>query len=498
MSRYFGIDFGTSTIYITQWNEEKQEARPVENMGTYGKGGNFFKNLIYYESPTKIIVGDLAYSKGIVNPENYVASIKRLLENDEWKQPIKSLDGRSLSSLDIATDIFRWIKNKVEENMGEEKIDGVVISVPFAFQNKERMKIKTAAENAGLNVMALIEEPVAAAICFGLFDDVKEGSKEKILIFDLGGGTFDVTIFELKKESSKSISLEVITTDGHKSLGGKDVDDLIRKKFQEDLQRKFPFYKLENMDERQRRQDLIKLTEHAESLKENLSTSDFESVFVATLFNNAILEMDVTKEDFDEWLKRNGFLSKIKEVLESSLDEAELEPSDISKIILVGGSTKIGAVKETVEKFFGRRPEAIKNPGELVGEGAGIYCGCLLNQSLDYKIVTRVSYAIGINSGNKFDTFIRRNSKYDEYSDIRHYYIKNKDKCRIKIYQGNSGSDLSKCSEVGLINVDASVLDDETIGLQLGTDRNGIIKYRIYNKQSKLIQEGVVNSNGPI
>ncbi len=184
---------------------------------------------------TNQVIGKLAFEKRILDPFNVVEGIKRKLEYDNWKQRIASI-GQELSSEEIATDIFKVIKNRVEAIHGGTPVEGVVISVPFAFQSKERQRIKNAAENAGLNVMKLIEEPVAAAICFGLFHEVvKNNKKEKVLIFDLGGGTFDVTIFELVKQSDDTIRVEVLNTDGHKNLGGKDIDDMLVKKFEESI-----------------------------------------------------------------------------------------------------------------------------------------------------------------------------------------------------------------------------------------------------------------------
>ncbi len=485
MSLYLGIDFGTSTNYITRWDEKLEKAVPVENMTEHGEK-NIFKNIIYYESPTNVVIGKKALDKGTVEPFNFVHGIKRKLEDDEWKQPIKSIN-KSLNSKEIATDIFREIKAKIETNSGGKSIDGVVISVPFAFQNKERQKIKCAAEDAGLKVLGLIEEPVAAAVSFGLFDTVQEGKNEKVLIFDLGGGTFDVTIFEFRKNGLNDISIEVLNTDGHKNLGGKDIDKIIVDKFEQRLN-----YKLETIpDERQFKRDILKLTEQAEITKENLSEYEEDDIFVSNLYDNNILEFEepLTAEEFNEWIKRNGFLSKIREVLEKSLYDIDLEPEDISRIILVGGTSNIPIIKEEVEKFFGKKPEAIKNPGELVGEGAGIYCGCLINNSLKYKITTRMSYAVGLNVGNKFKALIEKNSKYEEFSDIKEYTIKNNTKCNIKIYQGNS-SDLDKCCYIGNISINANELSDGKIGIQLGTDKSGIVKYRLYDGLRNKIKEG--------
>ncbi|MDM8535976.1 Hsp70 family protein [Desulfobacterales bacterium HSG17] len=474
---YLGIDFGTSTNYVTRWNAQKKVAVPVVGITKDHGGSNFIDNIIYYESVNSQIIGKLAFKKGITEPFNVVEGIKRKLENDNWKQRIPSLR-EELSAEEITTDIFRTIKNRVEEIHGGKTVDGVVISVPFAFQSKERQRIKNAAEKAGLNVMKLIEEPVAAAICFGLFNEViKNNIEEKVLIFDLGGGTFDVTIFNLVKQSDSNIRVEVLNTDGHKTLGGKDIDDMLVRKFEENIGYELALIS----DERERRKDQLNLIEEAKRVKEALALAEEDDACCTGLAQGKMLEMDITLDDFNEWLIRHGFIGRIKEVLENALDEIEFEPSDIDRIVLVGGSSNIALIQEEIEKFFGKKAESIKNPGELVGEGAGIYCGSLLDKNLSYEIITKISHAIGVKTGTKFTPLIQRNSKYETFSDIRYFSIKNKTNrnTKIDVYQGNS-TDIIECSFVGEIQIDGSEFPDNKIGIQLGTDKNGIVSYKLY------------------
>lgn len=489
MSIHLGLDFGTSTIYVTRWNKSKKIAEAVPHIAG---NENFIENAIYYNSETEHILGDTAVNRGITNPLNYIQNVKRRIEDDNWIQYIESLD-KNLNSQEISSDIFRYLKERVETIHGGESIDGVVISVPFAFQHKERQKIKDAAENAGLKVLKLIEEPVAAAISFGLFtDSLTQDKPEKVLIFDLGGGTFDVTIFELTKKSESKIRVEVLNTDGHKNLGGKDIDELIVGKFEEKLG--FKLVDIENKKERAQIEGT--LFKYAKELKETLSITDSEDVYIANLYKGQELDWeDISIDEFNEWLVNSGFMGKLRTVLENALDEIEMDPEEIDRIVLVGGSSKIPAIQDLIEKFFSKKAEAIKNPWELVGEGAGIYCGNILENTMDYEIITKISHAIGLKvRGNQFEPLINRNKRYEEFSTTRRFKFNNGSSGeykKIEIYQGNSRN-IENCSLVGAIKVSPLEFRDNTVEIALGTDANGIVKYKLLDIHGNVVREGEV------
>lgn len=489
MGIHLGIDFGTSTIYVTRWNSLKKTSAPVPHIAG---SIDFIENAMFYQSETEHILGAAAMQKGISNPLNYIPNVKRHIEDENWTQYVESL-GIDLNAQEISTDIFRYLKNRIEHIHGGEQIEGVVISVPFAFQHKERQKIKEAAENAGLKVLKLIEEPVAAAIAFGLFtESITTDKPEKVLIFDLGGGTFDVTIFEFMKKSENQIRIEVLNTDGHKNLGGKDIDELIVQKFEEHLG--FRLVDIENKKERS--QNETKLYSAAKELKETLSIAEDYDVYLANLYQGKELEWDeLSVDEFNEWLQNSGFMGKLRTVLENALDEIELEPEEIDRIVLVGGSSKIPAIQGLIEKFFNKKAEAIKNTWELVGEGAGIYCGHLLDNSMEYEIVTKISHAIGIKiQGNQFEALISRNKKYEEFSSPKRYKFKEDGSSsmkKIEIYQGNSRR-IENCSLVGDIKFSPSEFVNNTVDISLGTDANGIVKYKLYDIHQNLVREGEV------
>ncbi len=222
MGIYLGIDFGTSTLCVTRWKENNNQVEmvpPLVSTG-FGKSGPI-ENVIFYDSAEEHLIGAPAIKKMELDPHQFVSAIKREIEGNGWQRKIFD---QSKTAVDVAADIFSYIRVRVEDMYGGNEIDGIVVSVPFAFGHRERQKIKQAAQIAKMPVLALIEEPVAAALSCGIFENKEIRDGEKVLVFDFGGGTIDMTIFEKKCEPDGTIGIEVITTDGHKELGGKDID----------------------------------------------------------------------------------------------------------------------------------------------------------------------------------------------------------------------------------------------------------------------------------
>lgn len=491
MSLYFGIDFGTSTNFITKWNESTEKVEPVANLGNYNSGKDTFANVIYYPATGHPIIGDAALKQYNDDPDNGVYAIKRHIGEEAWSCKIPHL-GKSLTAEEVVRDIFHCIKEKLMSQNAGNHIDGVVISVPYAFQSRERNIIKNAAEKAGFHVRGLIEEPVAAALSFGIFDSsVEIGMKEKVLIFDLGGGTFDITIFEFEREQ-ENFKIEVLNTDGEKALGGNDVDELLKKYFVNDIL-KVP------VEERNPKAE-SKFLRQARRSKEELSYEDETDVFEvydtaskSTYDNNGIeLDYPLKRKEFEDLL--DPFLSKIRNCLEDAIYDADLEPADIDKIVLVGGSSNIPAIQRDLKKFFGKEPLSTGRSDELVGRGAGIYCGVLLGQlGIKLKIVPKTSYAIGIREGTKFKKVLPKNSKYEQFSEIEYCTIEgNKNhEAEVEIYQGNS-SDITKCCKAGKIIIDISAFPKNRVGICLGTDQSGNICYRLHINEHEVVAQGKI------
>lgn len=489
MSVYLGIDFGTSTNYIVQWDLNKQTIKE-EPFGEHGES-NIINNVIYYTNVEKAI-GNIAIKKSRAdNPLNLVQNIKREIDKDNWTIHIPSLR-KDMTSKDIATDIFREIRKKVELNHGGEHIEGAVITVPFAFLYKERQKIKNAAQDAGIKVLDIIEEPVAAAIrCLDFKDDLVTEEKRNLMVFDLGGGTLDVTVFSCYRDN-EIINLEVLNTDGDKSLGGKDVTDYLvnylLKKINLDIS--------SITDKNLKTEILAELNQVADDAKKEIS--EYGECNMYTNVNDSELDEDMDEEEFENILKINGFISKIKDTIEDSIYDVDLELEQIDEIVLVGGSSKLTVVKKIIEDMFGKEPIEFDEPDRLVGEGAAIYCGNILDNNLKYNITNRLSQSIGREKDGKFSPMINKNSKYGTKSDSENVFIGNKKKVVIDIYQGNS-SDIKKCSKIGYIEVNGEKIKNENIILELYLDDKGIIKYSIYIENDILkkvvIDEGELNND---
>ena len=479
MSLYLGIDFGTSTMYVTRWNVEKQCSEPVVNLGTH-ESGNVFPNVIYYDSPSEWQIGHAAEKKGTKDPANFVSSVKRGLEQRAFKRYIPHV-GRELTAVEITRDIFGALKRKVENNFGGQSIDGVVISVPFAFQHAERGRIKRAAEMADLKVLGLIEEPVAAALSFGLGQKAKPGVLEKVLVFDLGGGTFDVAAFKFVKQAEDRFAVEVLGTDGNKHLGGIDIDDYIFQQMKETLERKYADYRLDALDVKQLALERSKLTEIARQTKENVATYDEEDAFFSSQVDDNIqYEETWGEKQLEDILQNNGFINEVAVVLERLLFDLELEKEDIDRIILVGGTCAIPAIQEQVEGFFGKAPEKSDKLDEMVGAGAGIYCGMLLDKKIRFSVRLRLSKAIGLKQNGRFKPLLWRNAPYGETSvlEILPLGQKSREK-KIIVYQGD-GAQQSELAAFTLSPDDLNKVHGK-LGLTISTDQNGMVRYTAYD-----------------
>ena len=445
-----GIDFGTSTNFVTRYDFKKKDAVPVENMAGYGKSSNVFDNCIYVENNENYVLG--SRKKAYSDPENFFEDIKRFIIDDNWKKKIPNLGNKMVSAQDIAQMIFKAIRKKVEENQNQ-KIDGVVITVPYSYNNKYRERIKEAAENAGLKVIKLVEEPVAAAISYGIFgDQIQNNKKEKIAVFDLGGGTFDITIFSFEKSDNQNAKIEVLNTDGVEKLGGKNIDELLAKKLMEFLKVNYSDF----TNQRERVEFQNKLNNLAKDIKENLSQEDEYEIYENFTVNGKSIELekDITVDYFNDLLKNNNFIGQIEDALERAIYDIDLEPSDINRVVLAGGTSNIPLIKKTVEDFFGIKTEAKKSLGELVGHGAGILAGLSEDESLNYTVIRKTSKNIGVARGNKFFTILSKNFKYGEESPKYKLGLKNpKEELTISFYEGDAAK-IEDCEKIGktLIN----------------------------------------------
>lgn len=338
--------------------------------------------------------------------------VKRKLVEDNWEYMIPALHAK-YTPVDVATDIFTYIKDKVSSNNGGAEIDGVVISVPYAYGNKERLKIKRAAERAGLNVLDLIEEPVAAAISYGIFQKSSTmGHSEKIMVFDFGGGTLDITVFAYEKTPDGRVSIEVLNTEGIRDFGGQVIDDILLSK----VAAKAGINVSEISDAEQRLKFQSDLNARVVQMKEeSLYWDEDDEEDVDDNISGIRVATTVSGEEIENWLRGERVLEKLRDSVNDALwncGDKGLEPEDIDRVLLVGGSSNLQMVRRTLESIFGREPEECDGIeiNKMVGYGAGVYCGMKAQNRNNIRIVQKLSYSVGVRVGAKFDKLIEKMS----------------------------------------------------------------------------------------
>jgi molecular chaperone DnaK (HSP70) len=486
-----GIDFGTSTNFVTKYDFKKRDAVPVENMAGYGKG-NIFENVIYIEGDGKYVLGDR--KKYLLEPHNYFEDIKRHITSDSQKWIVPNLGDREVTATDVAEKIFSKIRERVEESHGGERVEGAVITVPYAYGDKYRKRVKEAAERAGIPVIKLVEEPVAAAISFGVFgDEIENGKEENIVVFDFGGGTFDLTIFKFQKSDKQNARIEVLNTGGEAQLGGRDIDKLISEKFRtEDLGVEYS----DIVKDKERARLQIELGELAKETKEELSEIEESDIYKGFTINleTKEIERELQRTKFEDWLRVGNIVGRVEDALDIAIDEAGLSPEDIDRVILAGGSSSIPLIKDVIRDFFGFEPEARKSLGELVGHGAGVVAGLSMDDSLHYQVIRKTNKSIGVAVGNKFKKILRKNSRYGEVSPPYKLRIDNlTDKLVVYFYEGESGA-VDECERIGKAEIDGTLFETNRIGLSLyRDDDSGEMGYIFYNESGDEVLRGEIS-----
>ena len=457
---YLGIDFGTSTNYIVKWNSEKNKVEPINLMVNYGEA--LMDNAIYY-GLDNIFIGRNALEKKITDPKNLVRHIKVHIGDENFTQFIPRKE-RGVTAKEITVDIFREIKNNIDK-FNEESIEGVVITVPFDYLHKARKEIKDAAIEAGFNVISLIEEPLAAAIrAKGLLGEMKES--ENILVFDIGGGTLDITVFKCYDKDGVNY-LEVLNTDGDKKIGGKYIDEAIFKKIKNRYDLNLTVSKKE------------KILEDIKEAKEMLSEEDEYDLCIET--QTGFKEYELNNEILHEIFRDINYGDKINYILDNAIEDSGLEKIDIDKVIMVGGASRLEIVREILKKQLFCEIADVGEPDLLVGEGAAIYANEIASGVSKFKIIPTLNHSIGIDKSGEFIKVLAKNSKYEVESDIKILETLNNISGyqTIDVYQGDY-SRINECSKVGVIKFDAKQMGKE-IGISFSVDNNGIIRYKLYD-----------------
>lgn len=387
MSKIIGIDLGTtnSAVAVLEGGEAKIIPNPEGNRTTPSVVS--FKN-------GEIQVGEVAKRQAVTNPDT-ISSIKRHIGDEGYKV---EADGKSYTPQEISAMILQYLKGFAEEYLGEP-VTKAVITVPAYFNDAQRQATKDAGKIAGLEVERIINEPTAAALAYGLDKTDKE---EKVLVFDLGGGTFDVSILELGDGV-----FDVLSTAGDNHLGGDDFDDKIINHMVEE------FKKENGIDLSQDKMAMQRLKDAAEKAKKDLSgvtTTQISLPFITAGPAGPLhLEMVLTRAKFDELT--HELVERTKEPVRRALKDAGLKESDIDEVILVGGSTRIPAVVETVKKETGKDPNKSVNPDEVVAMGAAIQGGVITGDVKDVVLLDVTPLSLGIETmGGVFTKLIDRNT----------------------------------------------------------------------------------------
>jgi molecular chaperone DnaK len=491
MSKIIGIDLGTTNSCVSVM----EGSDPVVIPNSEGKRTT--PSVVAFVEGGERKVGDAAKRQAVTNPHNTVYSIKRFMGNkyseskmEAERVPYKvvkgdndtprvDIDGRLYTPQEISAMVLQKMKKTAEDYLGYT-VTEAVITVPAYFSDSQRQATKEAGEIAGLKVARIINEPTAAALAYGLD---KKHTEQKIAVYDLGGGTFDISILELGDGV-----FEVLSTNGDTHLGGDDFDQVIIDWLAEE------FNAEENLDLRKDPMALQRLKEAAEKAKIELSSGAQTEInlpyVTATATGPKHLVRKLTRAKFEQ-LADNLFRRSMEPV-KSALKDAGLNPSDIDEVILVGGSTRMPRVEEEVEKFFGRKPHKGVNPDEVVAIGAAIQGGVLTGDVKDVLLLDVTPLSLGIETmGNVFTKLIESNTTIPtKKSQVFSTAADNQPEVEIHVLQGERAmaKDNKTIGRFHLDGIPPAPRGVPQIEVVFDIDANGIIHVTAIDKQTNKSQ----------
>lgn len=422
MSNILGIDLGTtnSAMSVLEGGEPKIIAnaegfRTTPSIVAFAKGGN------------DVLVGEPAKRQAVTNVERTVSSVKRHMGTD-WKFDV---DGKKYTPQEISSRILQKLKRDAEAYMGG-KVNDVVITVPAYFNDAQRQATKEAGEIAGFNVLRIINEPTAAALAYGL-DKGKD--EELILVFDLGGGTFDVSLLEIAKDEDGFSTIEVKATAGDNLLGGDDWDKALSGYLVE------TFKKNTGVDLTGDKIAMQRIKDASEQAKKELSTASSTQVSLPylSLTSDGPVNMEetVTRAQFEKLT--NSLLERTRKPFEQVIKDAGVKVSDIDHVVMVGGSTRMPAVIELVKSLTGgKQPNQSVNPDEVVAVGASIQAGIIKGHRKDVLLIDVTPLTLGIETaGGIMTKMIERNSAIPtKKTEVFTTYADNQPAVTIQVFQG--------------------------------------------------------------